>query len=203
MGKYIFFPCDELSVFTLLAISYTACCWRSVAKSCLTLCNPRNISTAGFPCPHYLLCLTMLSNHLILCCPLLLLPSTFPSLRESALHIRWPKNWRFGFSTSPSIESSGLISFRMIPCKSPLQSKGLLSVLSSTEVRKHHFLGPRPSLRSSRLASLLWCRFPRCSFPFLELRSITVLDLTELYIWYFVSSHLVIIYFVGAQSHIW
>ena len=57
------------------------------------------------------------SNHLILCHPLLLLPSIFPSFRvfsnESALQIRWPKYWSFSFSISPSIEYSGLISFRI------------------------------------------------------------------------------------------
>ena len=59
----------------------------------------------------------MLSNHLILCCPLLLLPSIFPSIRvfsyESALCIRWPKYWSFSFSISTSNEYSGLISFRI------------------------------------------------------------------------------------------
>ena len=59
----------------------------------------------------------MPSNHLILCRPLLLLPSIFPSLRvfsnESVLHIRWPKYWSFSFSISPSKEHPGLISFRM------------------------------------------------------------------------------------------
>jgi len=59
----------------------------------------------------------MPSNHLILCCPLLLLPSVFPSIRifsnESVLCIRWPKYWSFNFSISPSNEYSGLISFRM------------------------------------------------------------------------------------------
>ena len=59
----------------------------------------------------------MLSNYRILCCPLLLLPSIFPSIRvcsnESVLHIRWPKYWSFSFSISPSNEYSGLISFRM------------------------------------------------------------------------------------------
>ena len=59
----------------------------------------------------------MPSNHLILCCPFLLLPSVFPSIRvfsnESVLHIRWPKYWSFSFSVSPSDEYSGLISFRM------------------------------------------------------------------------------------------
>ena len=59
----------------------------------------------------------MLSNHLILCCPLLLLPSVFPSIRvfynKSALHIRWPKYQSFSFRNSPSNEYSGLISFRI------------------------------------------------------------------------------------------
>ena len=59
----------------------------------------------------------MPSNHLILCCPLLLLPSIFPSIRvfsnESALHIRWPKYWSFSFNISPTNEHPGLISFRM------------------------------------------------------------------------------------------
>ena len=59
----------------------------------------------------------MPSNHFILCCPLLLLPSIFPSIRvfsnESALHIRWPKCWSFSFNISPSNEHPGLISFRM------------------------------------------------------------------------------------------
>ena len=59
----------------------------------------------------------MLSNHLILCCPLLLRPSIFPSIRvfsnELALRIRWPKYWSFSFSISPSIEYPGLISFRI------------------------------------------------------------------------------------------
>src|SRR5574337_506294 len=59
----------------------------------------------------------MLSNHLILCHPLLLLPSIFPSIRvfsdESALRIRWPKYWSFSFNISPSNEHPGLISFRM------------------------------------------------------------------------------------------
>ena len=59
----------------------------------------------------------MPSNHLIYCCPLLLLPSIFPSIRvfskESALRIRWPKDWTFSFSISPSNEHPGLISFGM------------------------------------------------------------------------------------------
>ena len=69
----------------------------------------------------------MPSNHLILCHPLLLLPSIFPSIsvfsNESVLHIRWPKCWSFSFSISPSNEYSGLISFRIeSPC-SPKDSR--------------------------------------------------------------------------------
>ena len=84
-----------------------------------------NCSTPGLPVHHQLPELTQLmsielvmpSNHLILCRPLLLLPSIFPSIRvfsnESALRIRWPKYWGFSFSISPSNEHPGLISFRM------------------------------------------------------------------------------------------
>ena len=61
--------------------------------------------------------LVMLSNYLILCCPLLLLPSVFPSIRvlfnESTLHIRWPQSWSFSFNITPSNKYSGLISFRI------------------------------------------------------------------------------------------
>ena len=82
-------------------------------------------STPGFPVLHQLpgvlklmsIELVMPSNHLILCCPLLLLPSIFPSIRvfsnESALRIRWPKYWSFSFNINPSNEHPGLISFRM------------------------------------------------------------------------------------------
>ena len=90
----------------------------------------------------------MPSNHLILCCPLLLLPSIFPSIRvfsnESVLHIRWPKYWSFSFSISPSSEYSGLISVR-IGWFDLLAVKGLSRVYSST-IRKHPLFGPQPSL---------------------------------------------------------
>jgi len=90
----------------------------------------------------------MPSNHLILCCSLLLLPSIFPSIRvfssESVLHIRWPKYWSFSFSISPSNEYSGLISFRMNWLD--LQSKGLSRVFTNTRVQKHQFFGAQPSL---------------------------------------------------------
>ena len=74
-------------------------------------------NTPGFPVPYQLPELAQTSSHLISCCPLLLLPSIFPSIRvfsnESVLYIRWPKYWSFSFSSNPSNEYSGLISFRM------------------------------------------------------------------------------------------
>ena len=85
-------------------------CCGSVAPSCPTLCSTMDCSTPGFPVLNHLLELAqtlsieseMSINHLILCRPLLLLPSIFPSIRvfsnESALHIRWPKYWSFSFS---------------------------------------------------------------------------------------------------------
>ena len=97
----------------------------SVAQSCLTLCDPMNCSMPGLPVHHQLpsppkpmsIESVMPSNHLILCHPLLLLPSIFPSIRlfsnESALHIRWPKYWNFSFNISPYNEHLTLISFRM------------------------------------------------------------------------------------------
>ena len=92
----------------------------------------------------------MPSNHLILCRPLLL-PSP-PSIRvftnESALCIRWPKYWSFTFSICPSIEYSGLISFR-IDWFDLLAVQGTLRIFSSTTVQKHQFFGAQPSLWSN------------------------------------------------------
>ena len=100
-------------------------CCGSLAQLCLTLCNPIDCSTPGFPVLHHFQKFAQLmstesvmpSNYLILCCPLLLPPSIFPSIRvfsnESILCIRWPKYWNFSFSISPSNKHSGLISFRI------------------------------------------------------------------------------------------
>ena len=89
----------------------------------------------------------MPSNHLILCCPVLLLSSIFPSIRlffnESALHIRWLKYWSF-FSISPSNEYSGLISFR-IDCFDLLAVQGTLKSLLQHTAGKHQFFGTQPS----------------------------------------------------------
>ena len=92
--------------------------------------------------------LVMPSNHLILCRPLLLPPSIFPSIRvfsnESVLHIRWPKYWSFSFSISLSSEYSGLIFFRMDWLD--LLVKGLSRVFSNTTVQKHQFFSAQLSL---------------------------------------------------------
>ena len=114
--------------------------------------------------------LVMPSNHLILCRPLLLLPSIFPSIRlfssESALHIRWPEYWSFSFSVSPSNEYSGLISFRIdwfgSPC-SPRDSQEF----SSTTVRRHQFFDGSALIsihdywrnHSSDYTDLFWQKF--------------------------------------------
>ena len=103
-------------------VNYCCC---SVTKSCLTLCDPMDHSTPDFPVLHDHLglaqtpCIESMvpSNHLILCHPLLLLPTIFPNFRvfsnESGLCIRQPEYWSFSFSISPSNEYSGLISFRI------------------------------------------------------------------------------------------
>ena len=86
----------------------------------------------------------MPSNNLILCCPLLLLPSIFPSIRvfsnESALHIKWPKYWSFSISISPSNEYSGLISFKM-NWLDPLSVQGTLKSLLQHHSSKVSILG--------------------------------------------------------------
>ena len=101
-------PCDRFIVFQLF-VSPTL--WTAAHQACLSITNSwsllKLISIES----------VMPSNHLILCHPLLLLPSILPSIRvfsnESVLHIRWPKYWSFSFSISPSNEYSGLISLRM------------------------------------------------------------------------------------------
>ena len=96
----------------------------SVAQTCLILCDPMDCSTPGLTITNswsllklMSIELVMPSNLLILCHPLLLSPSVFPSIRvfsnESALRVKWPKYWSFSFNISPSKEHPGLISFRM------------------------------------------------------------------------------------------
>ena len=92
----------------------------------------------------------MPSNRLILCHPLLLLPTISLSIRvfsnESALRIRWPKYWSFSFNISPSNEHSGLISFRMDWLDLLIVQRTLSRVFSNTTVQKHQFFGVQLSL---------------------------------------------------------
>ena len=99
--------------------------FRSVSQSCLTLCNPMTaVRHTSLSITNFLNLLKLMSvesvmppNHFILCRPLLLLPSIFPSIRvfssQSVLCIRWPKYWSFSLSISPSNEYSELISFKI------------------------------------------------------------------------------------------
>ena len=127
------------------------CC--SVSKSCPTVCDHTDCSLSGFPVLHYLLVFALTHihwvsdaiQHLILCCPLLLLPSVFPSIRvfsnESAFPIRWSKYWSFSFSICPSNEYLQLISFRIDWFDLLAIQRTLNSLL------QHH----------SSKASVLWC----------------------------------------------
>ena len=117
-------PSKSISIYLSLII-ISSSLFSSVSQSCLTLCNTwtaayqasLSITNSQSLLKLMSIELVMPSNHLILCHPLLLQPSIFPSIgvffNESVLPIRWPKYWSFSFSISPSNEYSGLISFRM------------------------------------------------------------------------------------------
>ena len=126
------------SVQSLSRVRLFATPWMAARQASLSITNCRSLPK------HTSMELVMRSSHLILCHPLLLLPSIFPSIKvfsnESALHIRWPKYYSFSFNISPSNEHPGLISFRM-DLLDLLQSKGLKSLL------QHH----------SSKASILQC----------------------------------------------
>ena len=131
----------------------------SLAQSCPTLSTPwtaaRQASlsiTNSWSLPKLIsIELVMPSNHLILCHPLLPLPSIFPSIRvlsnESALRIRWPKYWSFSFNISPSSEHSGMISFRM-DWLDLLAVQGTLKSLlkPQIDVQKHQFFSAQLTL---------------------------------------------------------
>ena len=124
---------QSLSCVRLFETPWTAACQASLS-----------ISNSRSPLKLMSIELVMPSNHLILCRPLLLPPSIFPSIRvfssESVLHIRWPKYWSFSFSISPSNEYSGLISFRIDQFDLLTFQRALKSLL------QHH----------SSKASILW-----------------------------------------------
>ena len=130
---------QSLSRFELFATPWTAACPASLSYT-NSLSSPKPMSIES----------VMPSNHLILCHPLLLLPSIFPSIRvfssESVFCIRWPKYWRF--SISPSNEHSGLISFRMDWLDLLAVQRILKSLLQHT-FQKHQFFNTQISLWSN------------------------------------------------------
>ena len=103
--------CQFTSVQLLSRVRLFATPWTTACQASLSITNSQSLLKLMF------IELVLSSNHLILCHPLLLLPSFFSSItvfsKESVLHIRWPKYWSFSFSISPSNEYSGLISFRI------------------------------------------------------------------------------------------
>ena len=127
------------SVQSLSRVWLFATPWTAARQASLSITNSRSL-------PRLMSIESVMpSNHLILCRPLLLLPSIFPSIRvfsnESVIHLRWPKYWRFSFIISPSNEYPGLISFRM-------HWLDLLAVQGTFKSLLHHH---------SSKASILWC----------------------------------------------
>ena len=131
------------SVQSLSRVQLFATPWTAACQASLSITNSSSLPKLMF------IESVMLSNHLILCCPFLLLPSIFPSIRvfsnESVLHIRWPKYWSFSFSISPSvnIQDSFPLGWTGGIC---LQSKGFSRVFSNTTVQKHQFFDTQLSL---------------------------------------------------------
>ena len=143
MNTYLFSSVQSLSRVWLFATQGTAACQAS-----LSITNSQSLLKLMF------IELVMPFNHLILCCPLLLLPSIFPSIRvfsnESVLCIRWPKYWRFSFSIILPMNIQDWFPLGWTGWIS-LQSKGLLRVFSNTTVQKHQFFGTQlysPTLTS-------------------------------------------------------
>ena len=128
------------SVQSLSPVQLFVTPWCAACQASLSITNSRSL-----PKPMSIESV-MLSNHLILCCPLLLPPSIFPSIRvfsnESALHIRWPQYWSFSFNISPANEYSGLISFRM----DLLAVQGTLKSLLQYHNSKDQFFSAQLSL---------------------------------------------------------
>ena len=133
---YLITPLPISSVQSLSHVQLFATPWTTARQASLSITNsPSLLKLMSIES-------MMPSNHLILCHPLLLLPSIFPIIRvfsnESALSIRWPKYWGFSFNIRPISEHPGLISFRMDWLIS-LQSRVLSRVFSNTTVQKHQF----------------------------------------------------------------
>ena len=138
-----FHPLDSCCSVTKLCVPLIATPWTAACQVPLS-------STISWSLLKFMsIELVIPSNHLMLCCPLLLSPSVFPSIRvfstESALCIRWPKDWSFSFSISPSMNIQGQFPLGLTGLIS-LLFRGLSRVFSSTTIRRHQFLGTQPSL---------------------------------------------------------
>ena len=131
------------SVQLLSRVQLFATPWTAACQASLSITNSRSVPKLMS------IELVMPSSHLILCRPLLLLPSILPSIRvfsnESVLHIRWPKYSSFSFNISPSDEHPGLISLGQTGWIS-LQSEGLSRAFSNITVQKHQYFGSQLSL---------------------------------------------------------
>ena len=130
-----------LHIFLWFLISFSSVQFSSVTQSCPTLCNPMNRSTPGLTSMESV----MPSSHLILCCPLLLLPPIPPSIRvfsnEWTLHMRWPKYWSFSFSTFLPKNTQGW---------SPLEQTGWISC----SPRDSQESSPTPQFKSINSSAL-------------------------------------------------
>ena len=137
------FGWESVSQFSLSVMSDSATPWSAACQASLSTTNSQSLLKI------LSIKSVMPSSHLILCRPLLLLPSIFPNIRvfskESALHIRWPKYWNFSFNISPSNKYSGLISFRM-DWLDLLAVQGTLKNLLQHHSSGHHFFGTQLSL---------------------------------------------------------
>ena len=156
--------CSFSSVQSLSRVQLFATPWIAARQASLSITNSRSL-------PKLMSIESVMpSSHLVLCCPLLLLPPICPSIRvfsnESTLHMRWPKYWSFSFSISPSNEYSGLISFR-------IDRLDFLAVQGTLMSLLHHH---------SSKASICWCcaffmvqfsyfhdYWKKCSFAYMDL----------------------------------
>ena len=153
INSFLVWPSFILSFYATCNILLKSEVFSSVIQSYPTLFDSMDCSTPGLSVHHQLKLMSiesvMPSNHLILCHPLLLLPSIFPSIRvfsnESALHIRWPN---IGFPASASVLPMNTQDWSPLGWTGwiSLQSKGLSRVFSNTTVQKHQFFCTQPSL---------------------------------------------------------
>ena len=143
---FLFFSLEVLRIsvqFSHSVVSDSGTPWTAACQASLSITNSRSLPKLTS------IESVMPSNHLILCHPLLVLPSIFPNIRvfsnESALCIRWPKYWSFSFNIRPSNEYSDWFPLWLTGLIS-LQSKGLSGVFSNSTVQKHQSFGAQLSL---------------------------------------------------------